>query len=367
MKITDIKMHVLGSKLPLPVTSFDGLFSDSGPAGEIEFTLVRVLTDEGIEGDYIVWSEIPTARPGALKEALRALKPHLVGEDPFNREKIWQRLGNFWYGQKGPAFAAIDIALWDIAGKATNLPIYKLLGACREKVKAYASGGPPLPKVEAAVDLAVKLKERGYKAMKLHPLSLEACRAVRGAVGDETVLIHDAVFSYDRQTALKVGRELEKLDFYWYEAPLPASDIEGYVELTRKLDIPVTVELFHSYAEYIRRGAVNIVRSMSDFTGGITEMKKIANLCESFGLNWEPHAYGGSLCQVANLHVILSVENCDFFELPIDKNGCEGSFDIGTEGGLRIDKDGYVHAPEKPGLGLEIDWKEVERGVEVTL
>jgi len=170
MKITDLRMHILEPTLPLPVTSFDGLFSDSGPAGEIEFTLVRVLTDEGIEGDYIVWSEIPTARPGALKEVLRAFKPHLIGEDPFDREKIWQKLGSFWYGQKGPAFAAIDIALWDIAGKATSLPIYKLLGAQREKVKAYASGGPPSPKVESAIDLAIDLKGRGYEAMKLHLL-----------------------------------------------------------------------------------------------------------------------------------------------------------------------------------------------------
>jgi len=106
---------------------------------------------------------------------------------------------------------------------------------------------------------------------------------------------------------------------------------------------------------------------MSDFMGGITEMKKIANLSEGFGLNWEPHAYGGSLCQVANLHVILSVRNCNFFELPIDKNGREGSFDVGTKDGLRIDKDGYVHAPQKAGLGLEIDWEQVKKGTEVSL
>jgi L-alanine-DL-glutamate epimerase-like enolase superfamily enzyme len=107
--------------------------------------LIRVLTDEGVEGDYIVWSEIPTGRPGALREFLRALEPHLIGEDPFDRERIWQKLSHLWYGQKGPAFAAIDTALWDIAGKATGLPLHTLVGAQRttcEPVPAAADSGP---------------------------------------------------------------------------------------------------------------------------------------------------------------------------------------------------------------------------------
>lgn len=362
MKITAIKMHVFTSKTPLPVTSFHGLFEDSGPAGAIEYSLIRVLTDEELEGDYVVWSEIPAAKPRALAEVLHTLSSHLIGEDPLDREKIWQKLGSFWYGQKGPAFAALDIALWDIAGKAANLPIYKLLGAYRDKIRAYCSGQPP-SKVEDAVDLALKLKKRGYTAMKLHPTSLEMCKAIREAVGDEIILMHDAVFSYNRQEALKVGKELEKLNFYWYEAPLPAYDIDGYVELTRKLDIPITVELFYNYTEYIRRNAIDIFRTISDFAGGITEMRKIASLCEMFGLNLEPHSYGGIFCQAANLHVMLSIKNCDFFELPII-NGREGAFDVGTRDNIRIDKNGYVHALKKPGLGLEIDWDQVEKSLD---
>jgi len=363
-KITDIKMHVLKSNVPLYLTSFSGL--KESLEGTMDFSLVRVLTNEGIEGDYVVWGEIPTARPRALAEALRGFKPYLVGENPSNRERIWQKLGGFWYGQKGPAFAAIDVALWDIAGKAAGLPIYKLLGAYRERIRAYASGNPS-ESVDEIVDLALNLKKKGYKAMKLHPLSFKACRAVRENVGDEITLIHDAVFSYSRQEALRVGRGLEELNFYWYEAPLPAYDIEGYVELARKLDIPITVELLHSHLEYIRRGAVDICRSISGFVGGITELRKLAALCEMFSLNLEPHSFGGIFTQAANLHVMLSISNCDFFELPVDVNGQEGIFDVGTKDVIRIDGQGYVHAPKRPGLGLEVDWKQVEEGTEVPL
>ena len=132
MKIADIKLHVFEVETPGYVTSFSGLSKEGRPPA-FQYSLVRVITDEGIEGDYIVWSEMPNARPQPLAEALRAYKSYLIGENPLNREKIWQKLGGLWYGQKGPAFAAVDIALWDIAGKAANQPLYKLLGACREK------------------------------------------------------------------------------------------------------------------------------------------------------------------------------------------------------------------------------------------
>ena len=158
--------------------------------------------------------------------------------------------------------------MWDIAGKAASLPIYRLLGAYRDKVRAYASGNVP-SNLKEIVNIGLELRERGYTAMKLHPVSIEACRALREEVGDEVDLMYDAVFSHSRVEALKIGRELEKLGFYWYEAPLPANDIEGYIMLSRKLDIPVGVELLNttSYLEFVRRGAVGFLRTMCGFTG----------------------------------------------------------------------------------------------------
>lgn len=368
MKITDIKMHVFNKKIPVCVTSTRGYFRDSGPAGKIEFSLVRILTDEGIEGDFIAWSEIPAASSLALAQVLRAWKPHILNKNPLDREQIWQELGDFWYRQRGPALAAIDIALWDIAGKAANLPVYKLLGAYRERVLAYASGGAK-DTPQANAEFAVELKERGYKAMKIHPVDIKACRAIRKAVGESIILMHDPIFSYSRQQALSVGKELEKLNFYWFEAPLPLDDINGYVKLTQQLEIPVTVEIFNNYLEYIQKGAVDIFRSMCGFTGGITELRKVATLCEYFGMQLEPHSFGGIFYQMAHLHVILSIKNCNFFELPISQeDGEEGYFDVGIQGnGIRIDKEGYVHAPQGPGLGLTIDWDQVKQGEEVDI
>lgn len=366
MKITEIKMHVLKRETPGYLTSFSGL-SKSGHLAKFKYILVRVLTDQEIEGDYIVWSEIPSARPGSLAEILRAFKPYVIGQDPLYVERIWQKVGGLWYGQKGPAFAAIDIALWDVVGKVANLPIYKLLGAYRDKIRAYASGNVP-SNVEDITRIAANLKKAGYKALKLHPIPIETCEALREEVGDEVDLIYDAVFSHRREDALKVGRQLERLGFYWYEAPLPAYDIEGYIKLSRRLDIPVTVELLHNadYFEFVRRRAVGFLRTMCGFTGGITEMRKVANLCESYGMNWEPHTYGGTFYQAANLHAILATRNCTFFELPIE-NGEEGCFDVGTNDVIRIDDEGYVHAPQKPGLGIEPDWDEVEKSIEIPI
>jgi len=368
VRITDIEFVMVKGETLTPPTMF-GPWVEPSEAGSIRYSLIRVLTDEGIEGDYIVWSEIPSARPNSLKETLNILKPYLIGRDPLDRESIWQELGSFWYGLRGPAMAAIDMALWDIAGKAVGMPVYRLLGAYRHKVRAYASeinyAYYPSTSLDEYMETLLKIIEKGYKAIKVKPRGtsldegLKVAKLARDTLGDDITLMYDAVFAYNRHEALKIGRLLEKLNYYWYEGPIPISDIEGYVELARELDIPITVELLGNYLEYITRGAVDILRPIAGFTGGITEMKKTAILAEFFGLMWEPHSFGGAFIQAANLHVILSVKNCTFLEMPL-KDGKEGIFDLGVKKSIEPDKDGFVHAPENPGLGVEIDWSEVE-------
>jgi L-alanine-DL-glutamate epimerase-like enolase superfamily enzyme len=362
MKITDMKMHIL----PLNSSIYTPQYFKEMRL-PMEYSLIRIFTDEGTEGDYIVWGETPLARSGALAEVLRSYKPFLIGEDPLNRERVWQRLGSLWYGEKGPAFAAVDIALWDIAGKTADVPIYKLLGAYKDSITGYASGLPPSTEQGELSDLARKLKKKGYKAMKIHPISIEDADDFREEVGNEITLMFDAVSGYDRRKALEVGRKLEDLGFYWFEDPLPLHDIEGYVELCEKLEISVTVELFRNHIEYVKRKATDIVRTLIEYVGGITGLKKIANLSEIMCLELAPLSWGGSLNQAANLHVMLSIRNCDFFEVPVDENGDEGIFDVGTRDVLRIDEGGLVLAPTKPGLGLEIDWDLVKEGTEVKL
>jgi len=364
MEITGVKLHVFEAENDGLVTSYKGLSRQDTAAGTIQYTFVRVLTDEDVEGHYVLWSEIPEARPGSLSETLELIEPFLVGEDPLDREKIWQRLANLWYGKKGPAMAAVDVALWDIAGKQAGEPIYKLLGAYRDRVPAYASGNPAPG--QDVVNLATDLVDEGYTALKLHPLSVDQCRAVREAVGPGVDLMHDPVFAYDRAEALRVGRQLEELKFTWFEAPIPPTDVSGYVSLTSELDIPVTVELQGSYGEFVRRNAVDRLRTMNGFTGGITEMRKLADVAAFHGMRWEPHTYGGVFYQMANLHAILATKQATFFELPI-KDGESGVYAVGTDDEITIDDEGYVTVPDRPGLGVGVDWDAVENGRTIEL
>ena len=137
--------------------------------------------------------------------------------------------------------------------------------------------------------------------------------------------------------------------------------MEGYVQLTDELDIPVTVELQGQYREFVRRGAVDHLRTMNGFTGGITEMRHLSSVAAFHGMRWEPHTYGGTYYQMANLHAILATRQATFFELPV-VDGEQGAYGVGTADRITIDDDGYVQPPDRPGLGLRVDWDAVDRG-----
>ena len=358
MKIQEIKIEVLKPEIPISWTNYIGHVP-------IKFSLVRVLTDEKHEGDCMIASIHNTMLPHALADVIESVKHHVIHEDPLNREKIYQNIGvEPWRALRGPALSAIDIALWDIAGKSAGLPLYKLLGGFREKMRAYISTTNVGKKmtIEDFVTEAVSLKKKGFTAMKIHypacnEEDIEACKAVREAVGDEMDLMLDPTYGYDRRLAIKVGRAVEKLGFYWYEAPLPPCDIDGYVNLSRKLDIPIALEVYDNASEYLSRRAIDLFRDLGDFTGGITHLRKTQNMCELFGVGWEPHSYGSTTTQAAHLHVMCATKNCDFFEYPHP----EGIYDIAMKDTIRLDKEGYVHVPQKPGLGVDIDWDEVRK------
>ncbi len=359
MKITDIELIFYKWQLPATIQWVSDI-----PAIDMSevmpLALMKVSTDEGIEG-Y-------SSCRGADERSLRILKPLVVGQDPFDREKIWQNLWRATRLLDIPAYthAALDVALWDIGGKAANLPIYKLLGAYTDKVLAYASSRT-LPSPEAYAEEVLKHKEAGYTAYKLHAhgdpkKDVAACTAVRKAVGDEMVLMLDAVAAYNHEQALWVGRELEKLGFHWYEEPLRDFDIQGYVELSRALDIPIAgVEVvpgsLYSTPEYILRQAVDIIRSDVNYKRGITPLKKTATLAEAFGMMCEIHTTGNPLSNVANLHVMCSIKNTEYHEILVP----EDWFSTGVIEDVRIDKEGYVHVPQKPGLGLDIDWDYIDK------
>jgi L-alanine-DL-glutamate epimerase-like enolase superfamily enzyme len=324
--------------------------------------VVTIKTDDGLEGHGFAQKGRSVAQ--SLADIVR---PQVLGRDPFEYEKLWHKMldrDRWGGGLPFNAYGAVDVALWDIVGQAVGQPLYRLLGGYRDRVRAYyTTGGIAEP--ERQVEAALAAKEAGFTAYKLHPKGgydrdLASCKAVRETFGERFCIMSDPVATYNHQEALRMGRELEKLDYHWFEEPLMDADIEGYAELCRSLDIPIAgTEWAHgglwglySTPQYIVRKAVDIVRSDVSWKGGITGLLKTFHLCEAFGLNCEVHTAMMSLMDVANLHVICAKKNCEFFEYagPFDGIG------FGLTEPITLDADGYVHPPEKPGLGVELDW-----------
>jgi L-alanine-DL-glutamate epimerase-like enolase superfamily enzyme len=361
MKITDVKVSIVEVESP-PGGTQRRLW---------QLILVQILTDEGITGNFFGWGDNPSGHVMADTIA-KTFKPMLIGRDPFDRESIWQMMtGRSIGGIPIVAVGAVDLALWDIAGKVAGVPVYKLLGGFRDKIRAYASTAPQ-QSAKACYDYTKGLKEKGFTAIKLHVMGgskehLEACHAARDAVGDSIDLMLDSHCRYDRREALLVGRELEKLKFYWYEEPLPNTDIEGYRELCQALDIPIAATETMYFADpahftpYMVNHIVDIIRPDAKY--GITMTKKIADMCDAFGLKFELHGFGFAACQFANLNIIGSCRSSDFFEKMFDAI----PYDACAKDTVQIDKEGFVHMPTKPGLGIEFDFDEIEKRTVLTL
>ncbi|ETW94517.1 MAG: hypothetical protein ETSY1_34520 [Candidatus Entotheonella factor] len=332
-----------------------------------DYVIVRIRTDDGLEGYGCSRSYGGTTGRVLAEIITQVLKPALLGEDPMQREALWQKIVSMNRLAYLPLYAhgCVDVALWDIAGKAVGLPLYRMLGAAREKVLAYASSMTHAS-VANYVTEAVACRERGYRAYKLHPWGeprrdVEACRAVREAVGQDMQLMLDAVAAYDFADAMWVGRQLEALDFYWYEEPLPDAKLPAYERLAQELDIPIagtetTPDSVYGIAPHLARGAVDIVRGDVTYKGGITGLKKMADAAAAFGVNCEVHHGGSPIMNAANLHVICAIANCEFFEVLVP----EDAYDFGLVTPLNIDAEGYVHVPQGPGLGIELDWEAIE-------
>jgi len=334
--------------------------------------LASVVTASGIEGNYTLGTRYwhpDWNNEGWVQFARRVL----VGKNALDRPQFTSQ----WVeprrrrGQSSYA-SAIDNCLWDIAGKAVGLPVYKILGAYRHKVLAYASS-QHLKTVDDFVEDVLKAKAEGFKAYKIHPpelpphqgsdykLDIEVCKAVRKAAGDDFILLHDPVGVYTRHEAILVGRMIQDLNFVAYEDPIPASDVEGLVQLCNALDIPIHAGEFifsiYDYAEYIRRGAMDVLRFIVDNIGGITGGMKVAALAECHGMECAPHNWGDALDHAVHFHCELAMPNNVWFEMTLPQGSSDRPY---IKDKIRIDKDGYVHAPVKPGLGYEIDFNVVD-------
>jgi len=330
--------------------------------------IAAVVTNGGIEGNYTLsprywhpnWSNA-----GWLEYA----KNLLPGKSVLDLPAITSQYepGRRRVGQSSYA-SAIDNCLWDILGKAVGLPVYRILGAYRDKVLAYASSQHHST-VEAFVEEVKRVKALGYKAYKIHPpdpktpggrvdykLDMEVNKAVRQAAGDNFILINDPVGVYTREEAIRVGRQMDELGYVGYEDPIPTTDMDGLVELCRAIDTPIHIGEFifsiYDYPAYIRAGALDVIRLIVDNIGGITGGIKVGHLAECFGMECVPHNWGGPFDHAVHFHLELAMPNNVWFEMTQPMEQSDRPY---IKDKIRIDPEGYVHAPTKPGLGYEID------------
>ena len=377
MKIVDVGVRVFFHTTN-QVKDSDG-HSHPGEKRRVRQALLTIRADDGSEGHCLAPVEV--VRPHLIDGYVKTV---LMGEDPYLREKLWQGLAHWQRGSTGQlterTLAAVEMALWDLAGRKLGLPAYKLIGGYRDKVPAYGStmcgdeleGGLATPKDYARY--AEWLVKRGYKAIKLHtwmkPVSVapdprmdvKACAALREAVGPDLPLMLDAYHGYSRSDALWLGQQLQKLSYYWYEEPMNEASISSYAWLAANLDIPVigpeTAEgKFHARAEWIRAGACDVSRTGVLDVGGIGPSLKIIHLAEAFGMDCEIHGGGPgnmTLCAVQKngrwyerglLHPFI-----DYDEVPEYLHARADA----------MDAEGFVHMPQIPGLGEDIDFAYID-------
>ena len=329
-----------------------------------DFTVVTITTDDGIKGTSFGFGALDAKVAAAT---MLQVKPFFIGRSPHDAAKNMKDFELFdrrWNHVPIYSYAPFDNACWDIVGKLAHQPVYKLLGASRDKVPLYVSS-MFLPGPAEYVQQALEVKAKGYKGYKLHPpgifdVDIECYREVRKAVGDDFVLMADPVISYTYEQALKVGRELEKLNFRWLEEPLLDVNMNGLRKLREKIDIPicgteVIAGAHYSTAHCIAEGIVDIVRTDVSWRGGITAVMKTAHVAEAFGVQCELHTCIYHALEQVQLHPSLAVVNCEFFETlyPFD------DFEFGTKTKLNI-VDGYVLAPEGEGLCIDYDWNFID-------
>ncbi len=384
MKIAAIRTIPLSCKVDPPYASAAGVQARRGAL------LVEVETDNGIVG-------IGEAGLGGGATATvieKDLAPALIGQDPLMIEGLWQRMfaRTRQYGRRGvvmQALSGIDIALWDIAGKVAKLPVYQLLGSCRDRVEAYASGGfyQEGKGVDALAGEAEGYRARGFQGMKMkigrNPSTqthlrelignkqfcevdpsedLARVAAVRKALGPQAKLMVDVNCAWSPAIAIRMGRAMEPYDLYWIEEPVATDDIDGSAEVARALATPIagyeTEMGLYGFRELIGRGAVDVVQPDLAWSGGFSEGRRIAAYAQAHHRMVAPHAFASAVNLVASLHFAASIPNALVLEWDQNPNGIREEL---LKEPLRLDGDGTVRLPERPGLGIELDRAAVER------
>ena len=346
------------------------------PGGRMGFRVgggsyVEVHTDQGLVGIG------PAVDPGLLP----AVRSQLIGGDPFDIERHVAALRYYAPGMPYRGSAGVDIALWDLIGKACGQPLYKLWGGGKERVPAYASM-IQLSTPEERAGLATRLADEGWKAIKLrihHPtMGEDLCtvETVRKAVGDRMEIMVDANQAqssgnwqpgvlWDFRRAVETARELQQLGCYWLEEPLPRYAFQHLAELNARVELPIAGgennRGIHEFVQMLTEGVYDILQPECMVNGGVSVLRKIGVLAEAFGTRVAPHHGGGNLGTIAHLHLIASWAHAPYLELLHDPpiGDYLHGFSI-FEDPPRVGEDGCVSLPERPGLGVEINRELVE-------
>jgi D-galactarolactone cycloisomerase len=378
MKITDLKIHVLKSALTEPFAFSQGWVRQRSA------TLVEVTTDAGITG----WGEAfaQGLEPPEIAATVidKALRPIVTGADPLDSEVLWHRMYHMTrdYGRKGSVVAgisAVDMALWDIAGKYHEVPIYRLLGgAFRTRVQPYATGFYRIKgqgEAKRLAEEALRHFEAGFSLMKVKlgygvdddlACMQEIGRAIQGK---PITLMVDTNHAYGRTEALRLGRALEQYDLRWYEEPVAPEDIAGYVEMREKLSMPIAggenEHTLYGFREFLDAGAVDVAQPDLGSCGGISAARHIVAIAQSHGVQVNPHVWGSAIAQAASLQLLaaLPVAHHSLFAqepiLEFDRSSHPFRVQLITRPIQQVA--GWVEVPSGPGLGVEIDRSVLEK------
>ncbi|MCC2612301.1 mandelate racemase/muconate lactonizing enzyme family protein [Neorhizobium sp. Rsf11] len=366
IRITDVIAHPLSQTLPKPTVTSWGTYS------QVSIVLVEVRTDAGIIG---VGETLARFSPKAYAELIEtSLKPRLVGQDARNIGALWQSMRRSLSGRAGgmliEAIAGVDIALWDILGKAAGLPVAKLLGGMGgERIDVYAAAVNWVDDAEADRELERYINE-GFPRIKVkvaNPVK-EACRRIerlRKRAGDDIGLCVDANWAYNLDEAIEVGRALGANGYFWFEEPLAPENEQGYEELRKRCDVPIAAGESNFTADQAQRLVANRTLSVLQpdvaRAGGISETRRMADYAGLHDVAYAPHiGMSGIICETASVHLAAALPNFRVMECECDLSPFKRELADLDPGCLR-QRNGTLDVPTGPGLGIEINWDAVKR------
>ena len=370
MKITDVRAIPMSD----PIPSERQHRTDLGTKVKSDAVLILVDTDEGLTG-----MGASLGSPETVSAIIKYdLAPALVGEDPMYSEFLWEKMynGSRWKpalerghsqpmdGRRGvtmEAVAGVDIAIWDVKSQALGLPIYKALGAVRDSIRGYGSGGWA-PGDEAEEEMrgyaakgfgAVKMRVVGRDGFSVEN-TVRRVRAARRGIGDGVELMIDAHGSLDVSTAIRLARTLEEYDLAWFEEPISPDDHTGLAEVRRSTIIPIATGerefTRFDFEDLFMHRAVDIAQPDIARAGGFTEIRRIGAMASARGIRLAPHAWGSGVLFAASIHMAMAAPNCHILEvsqgyMPMMNELFDEPYDI---------REGTVYAPQTPGLGFTL-------------